>query len=145
MTGSRVFLDTNVLVYAADPRFPARRKTARKLMTSLKEQSDRQGVVSTQVLQEFYIVATTKLDLPPQAAKAAIHALGHYDVVTITAGLIAEAIDCSIVSQLSFWDALIVSAAESACCETLVTEDLQAGQVLRGVRIVNPFEAPSRP
>jgi predicted nucleic acid-binding protein len=68
--------------------------------------------------------------VPPQAAKAAVHAFEHYDVVTVTTEIIAEAIDCSIVSQLSFWDALIVSAAESACCEPLLTEDLQAGQVL---------------
>jgi len=119
---------------------PARRKAAR----SLQADDDRQGVLSTQVLQEFYVVAVTKLGMDPLAAKAAVRAFAHFDVVTVTPELIENAIDCSVLSQLSFWDGLILAAAEAACCDTLCTEDLQNGQVIRGVTIENPFGKPGR-
>ena len=70
-----------------------------------------------------------------------LHAFRNFEVVTVTEDLINDAIECSILSQISFWDALILVAAESAHCTHLWTEDLNDGQVIRGVNIANPFKA----
>jgi len=133
----KAFLDTNVLAYAADCSLPDKQSRARSLLRELAENST--GVVSTQVLQEFYVTATKKLGIDPLQAKDMVRAFGHYEVVTITPGLIGEAIDCSLLAQLSFWDALIVVAAESARCSQPWTEDLNDGQIIRGVRVRHPF------
>ena len=134
---SKVFLDTNVLVYAADGRTPKKQRRARELLKEVAARGD--GVVSTQVLQEFYVAATRKLGIEPLPAKAMLHPFTHFEVVTITPELIEQAVDCAVLLELSFWDALIVVAAESARCTTLWTEDLNEGQVMRGVRVENPF------
>jgi predicted nucleic acid-binding protein len=132
---SKVFLDTNLLVYAMDADAGGKREAARRLLRGAAGL----GVVSTQVLQEFYVVATRKLGVEPALAKSVVHALRRFETVTVTADLIEQAADCSVVHQLSFWDALIVVAAESARCSELWTEDLNPGQILRGVQVVNPF------
>mgnify|MGYP001413849256 CR=1 FL=1 len=133
---SKVFLDTNVLVDALDGDAGEKQTIARRLLRDVA----RTGVVSTQVLQEFYVVATRKLGVAPPLAKSVLHSLRRFETVTVTADLIEQAADCSVVHQVSFWDALIVVAAESARCSELWTEDLNPGQVLRGVNVVNPFE-----
>lgn len=134
---SNVFVDTNLIVYTLDNNDPAKRDHCRKLLATLYEEGN--GVISTQVLQEFYVVATRKLGVEPQLAKEILHTLQNLTLVTVTAQLIEAAIDCSRVHQLSFWDALIVISAESARCSELWTEDLNAGQAIRGVRIRNPM------
>ena len=134
---ARVFLDTNIIVYAADDREKDKRDQARSLIASL--QSGNQGVVSTQVLCETYSTVTRKLGKPPLEAKAILRKLEELEVVVLGPELIQQAIDCSILNQLSFWDALIVTAAASANCETLWTEDLNHGQVIMGVRVENPL------
>ncbi|MHB8765373.1 MAG: PIN domain-containing protein [Deferrisomatales bacterium] len=131
---SKVFLDTNVLVYAMDADAGEKQQTARR---SLREVAGN-AVVSTQVLQEFFVVATRKLGVAPAVAKSVFHALRRFETVTVTADLIEQAADCSMVHQLSFWDALIVVAAESARCPELWTEDLNPGQIIRGVKVVTP-------
>lgn len=136
-TMSKVFLDTNLLVYAADQDAAAKRQRARDLLRAAVPV----GVLSTQVLQEFYVVATRKLHLSPELAKSLVHGFRRFELVTVTADLIEAAIDTSTVHQISFWDALIVVCAEGARCTELWTEDLNAGQILRGVRVVNPFTA----
>jgi predicted nucleic acid-binding protein len=90
-------------------------------------------------LQEFYVVATRKLSVDPLTARRAIYLLPNFDVVTITVPLIELAIDINVADQLSFWDALIAAAATSADCDEIWTEDLQHGQMIRGVRITNPL------
>lgn len=131
------FVDTNVLVYAMDAHDRARRKRCRELLADLRR--DGTGAISTQVLQEFYVVATKKLSRDPIRVKPLLHWFEkHFEIVTVSAPLIREAVDCSVVSRISFWDALIVVAAESARTPVLYTEDLNAGQVIRGVKIVNP-------
>jgi predicted nucleic acid-binding protein len=132
---SKAFLDTNVLAYALDQDAGEKRDVARGLLRS----SPGIGVISTQVLQEFYVVATRKLGVEPALAKSILHSLRRFETVTVTADLIEDAADCSVVYQLSFWDALIVVSAESAKCSEVWTEDLNAGQVIRGVKVVNPF------
>jgi predicted nucleic acid-binding protein len=100
---------------------------------------ERNGVISTQVLQEFYVASTRKLGTDPLIAKDILRTLERFETVVISPMLIREAVDCSILNHLSFWDALIIVAAESAHCETLWTEDLNHGQIIRGVRIENPL------
>ena len=98
------------------------------------------GVISTQVLQEFYVAATAKLGADPLLVKDILRSLERLETVVVSPMLIKEAIDCSLINRLSFWDALIVVTAESAHCEILWTEDLNHGQVIRGVRIENPLK-----
>jgi len=134
---SKVFLDTNILVYAIDRRYRKKRAACRELIRALAEA--RAGVLSTQVMQEFFVVATRKLDIDPIKAKGILNSFGNFEVVEVTPRLIYDAIDCSVLDQLSFWDALIVVSAEAASCEIVATEDLSHDRVIRGVRIENPL------
>jgi len=136
---AKVFLDTNVVVYAMDTREPAKQARARALIASLDTET--LGVISTQVLCEAYSVATTKLGIEPLAVKQILLRFERLEVVAMTPELVRQAIDCSILNTLSIWDALIVAAAASANCQTLWTEDLNPGQVILGVRVGNPFAA----
>jgi predicted nucleic acid-binding protein len=90
-------------------------------------------------MQEFYVAATGKLRAEPLLVKDILHSFRRLETVIITPEFINDAIDCSIINRLSFWDSLIIVAAESANCETLGSEDLDDGQVVRGVRIENPL------
>jgi predicted nucleic acid-binding protein len=134
---SKVFLDTNILVYATDASSPGKRSKCRDLIRSASHEG--RGVISTQVLQECYVVLTRKLGVDPVQAKGIVQRFANLEVVVIDPPLIQEAIDCSILTTLSFWDALIVVSAESAQCQSVWTEDMSDGQVVRGVRIENPL------
>jgi predicted nucleic acid-binding protein len=134
---AKVFLDTNFLVYAIDNRDVAKRNTARRLLRNLEPESS--AVISTQVLQEFYVAATRKLGVAPSIARGVVRLLANFEVVTVTPPLVERAIDHSIAHQLSFWDALIMAAAEAGECDVAWTEDWQSGREVAGVRVVNPF------
>ena len=134
---SKIFLDTNILLYTLDTNDKDKQKNARKIVKNATEQNT--PVISTQILQEFYVASTSKLGVEPLLAKSIVRSFEHMEVVCIDPYLIREAIDTSILNQISFWDSLVVVAAESAKCETLYTEDLNAGQIIRGVKIENPF------
>lgn len=141
---SKVFVDSNLVVYTMDDGEPAKRDRCRALLASLRAapqagDSAPCGVVSTQVLQETYAVATRKLGVAPLVARGVLESIELLEVVTITQRHIHEAIDCSILNRISFWDALLVAAAASANCDTLWTEDLNPGQTILGVRIENPL------
>jgi predicted nucleic acid-binding protein len=140
---SKVFLDTNILIYSLDQSDIDKKKNSRELIKALT--SENLGVISTQVLQEFYVAATTKLGADPLLIKEIVRSLEKIETVTVTTTLIKEAIDCSVLNRISFWDALIVVSAESAKCKLLCTEDLNHGQIIRGVRIENPFKAKLQP
>ena len=99
------------------------------------------GVVSTQVLQEFFVITTRKLGVPAEAARRKVELLGRFDVVTLQLELILGAIDLCRLYGLSFWDALVIRAASAAGCPRLLTEDLQHGRIIDGVRVENPFVA----
>jgi predicted nucleic acid-binding protein len=133
----RVFLDSNVLVYAQDAGSPKKQRVSRDLITRLARDAD--GVISTQVLQEFYVAATRKLGVPPLAAKGILKTFAVFETVQVSPALIQEAVDGSILNQLSFWDALILAAAAAAGCGVVLSEDLNPGQVILGVRVQNPF------
>lgn len=137
MSADRVFIDTNVLAYLFDDSEPAKQKQAER---RLLEES-REIFVSTQVLQELY-VALTKGREPiatADVAERAVREVAGYSVVQIDPPLVLSAIEACRTHQLSFWDALIVRAAAQADCSTLLSEDLNAGQVIDGVRVENPF------
>jgi predicted nucleic acid-binding protein len=138
MTG-KTFLDSNDLVYSVDesPAEKAKHERAIELLSAHPEDL----VVSTQVLQEFYVVTTRKLKTPlsEERAARAVRGLTKLDVVGVDAPLVLAAADTSRLVQLSFWDALIIEAASRAGCERVLSEDLNATQVIRGVRVENPF------
>lgn len=135
---SKVFVDTNILVYSIDAHDPHRRERSRQALRDIIK--DNSGVISTQVLQEFYVVVTKKLGVEPIIAKGMIHGFESFEIVVIDLALIKDAIDCSVLNKISFWDALIVAGAESAKCETIWTEDLGSGQTINGIQIVNPLK-----
>lgn len=134
---SRIFIDTNLFVYSIDQKEAQKKEKARKILKQIVEAH--QPVISTQVIQEFYVVATTKLKADQLIVKNIIHNFRNMDVVNNDLQLIEQAIDVSVISQLSFWDSLIIAAAEKANCEFVFSEDLNAGQTYRGVVVVNPL------
>lgn len=134
---AKIFLDTGVLVYALDKNEPRKQKQARKILRDLV--NDQQPVISTQVLKEFYLVATTKLGATPLQIKPIIHNLRNMEIVNNEPELIEQAIDISVLSQLSFLDALTIATAEKAKCEMIYSEALNAGQSYRGLKVENPF------
>lgn len=136
------FVDTNVLVYAHDLSETQRRPVAQAVLDELWR--TRTGVVSTQVLSEFYVVATRKFD-PPMSRRAAREVIGAYSawpVVPVDAALILAASTLEERHTLSFWDALIIEAAARSGAARLLSEDLQTGRRIRNLTIENPFAQP---
>ncbi len=133
------FVDTNVLVYAHDRTAAHKQPVAQALLDGLWRQ--RTGALSTQVLQEFYVVATRKFDPPLQraAAREIVALYSTWPTVQVDVALIMAASKLEERHSVSFWDALIVEAARRAGATRLLTEDLQAGHQLGGIRIDNPF------
>jgi len=136
-TVSKVFVDTNIFVYSIDQKESEKRDKARAILKRLVEVH--QPVISTQVVKEFYVVASTKLKADTFVVKNIIHNFRNFEIVNNDIELIEQAIDISTLSRLSFWDSLIVAAAEKANCEFVFSEDLNPGQTYRGVMLVNPF------
>jgi len=134
---SKIFIDTNLFVYTLDKNDVSKRGKARNVIKRIVE--DHQPVISTQVIKEFYVVATTKLKADPIVVKNIIHNFHNMEVIQNDLELIEQAIDISVLSQLSFWDSLIIAAAEKANCEVVFSEDLNSGQTYRGVIVKNPF------
>ena len=133
------FVDTNVLVYAEQPGAGEKHRAASALVRDMWEQRD--GAVSAQVLQELFVTATRKMPSPyaPEVAKRIVSHYASWKVVPVDAALVLEAIDIQTESSLSYWDAAVVAAAVRAGATELLTEDLNDGQIIRGVRIRNPF------
>jgi predicted nucleic acid-binding protein len=134
---SRTFLDTNVLLYADDRGAGPKQQRARACIAAAVRAGD--AVVSTQVLQEFFVVATRKLGLSAEAARGRLETFARLDVVLLQPDLILSAIDLHRLHAFSFWDALVIRAAVVGGCSRLLSEDLQHGRILDGVRIENPF------
>ena len=134
-----VFFDTNILVYLFDADAPAKRDRAREVFSSEVEAG--RFVTSTQVLQEFYVAVTRKLSVPLAAEEAeeAVTALAELPVTSVDPRLILQGIRRGREMQVSFWDALIIEAALAAGAGRLLTEDLQHGREVTGLKIENPF------
>jgi len=135
----RSFFDTNVLVYADDLYDAEKNRRACQLIQ--EHLCAGTGAVSTQVLAEYFVNVTRKfkLNVDPREARRKIELLTAFDVVSLHKDDIIASIDLSQKHKISFWDALVVRAARQAGCRYLLTEDLQHGQVIECVEIVNPF------
>lgn len=135
----RSFFDTNVVVYLFDDDAPEKKAKAQALLED--EVSEGRAVLSTQVLQEFYVATTTKLStpLPPNVAEQAVRDLALLPLTLVDAQLVLGGITRSRDLGFSFWDGLIVETALASGAKRLFTEDLQDGQEIDGLRIENPF------
>ena len=133
-----VFVDTNVLIYALDPRFPEKQRVAQDWLRRCWQ--ERIGRVSVQVLNEFYVnLVRIKGGNFGARARAEIRQLMAWHPCAIDGALVETAWGIADEASVSHWDALIIAAAIHQDCETLLSEDLQHGQVIEGVRVVNPF------
>jgi predicted nucleic acid-binding protein len=137
-----VFVDTNVLVYLKDTGDPAKRASATAWFEVLR--GSRRGRTSFQVLQEFYATVTQRLrpGMPRAEAREAVRHLLAWRPIMIDETVLDAAFVIQDLHSISFWDALIVAAAQASGCSHLLTEDLQDGQDLSGVVVVNPFRHP---
>ena len=135
----RFFFDSNVLVYAYDSSAPAKQRRAQSLLAD-GLQSDC-ATLSTQVLSEFFVTVTAKIREPMSALEAqdVLNTLCIIPVVEIDLPMINRAIDTHRSYGISYWDALIVSAAERAGCLTILSEDLNDGQAYHGITVRDPF------
>jgi predicted nucleic acid-binding protein len=130
------FVDTNVLAYAYDADSGEKGERAREVLAEIGG-----AVVSTQVLLELFAVLTRKLGLTREVAEEATESLMELEVVATDARLVREGLRISRDHDISHWDGMIIAAAAASGCEVLLTEDLNDGQVIEGVRVVNPFPA----
>jgi predicted nucleic acid-binding protein len=132
-----VFVDSNIFLYAVDEANPHKQHVARNWRAELWK--SRLGRVSFQVLNEFYVNAVRLKPGASDEARAEVRDLLAWNPVAVDAALIERGWKLQDRYQLSFWDCLIVAAAKAASCGFLLTEDLQDGQKLDGVEVVNPF------
>ncbi|HVG10937.1 MAG TPA: PIN domain-containing protein [Thermoanaerobaculia bacterium] len=134
----RCFVDSNVFVYADDRSAGAKRDRARELIREVM--SARTGVLSLQVLQEYFAVSTRKLGVSAAAARRRIELLSRLDVVILGVEDVLAAIDLHRLHGFAIWDALVIRAALNAGCRILYSEDLQEGRRINGLEVVNPFK-----
>lgn len=134
------FVDTNVLIYAHDPSAGPKYDKARTLINNLWRSGG--GCLSIQVFQEFYTNATRKLARPlsPELAIQIITDLGRWQVHRPNVNDVIEAIHLHTRRQISFWDAMILTSARILDCQTVWSEDLNAGQNYEGITVRNPFD-----
>ncbi len=133
----KIFIDSNILIYSIDDGEPLKQEIADSIIERLSENG---GIISTQVLQEFFNVATKKLKLPKAFVKEVIERLADCFIVHQNSVQdILHAIEISIKTQFSFWDSLIIAAAISENCIELYSEDLNDGQIVENVLIRNPL------
>jgi len=136
---AKVFVDSNILVYAHDADAGPKQKIAAAQIRALWEHQS--GRISTQVLQEFYVTVTHKLGKPLAKGKAReiVRDYAQWVATPTTAQTVIRASEISEGWRLSFWDSLILAAAEEQDCSTVLTEDLNSGQTVAGIQIINPF------
>jgi predicted nucleic acid-binding protein len=137
----KAFVDTNILIYAHDVSNPAKQQRAIQLIDQLWD--ERRGVVSTQVLQELAVNVRRSMRNRLSMAQATrlVESFLAWEVVINQPKAVLRAMEIEERFQISFWDAMIVQAAQSAGCEILYSEDLAHGQEYDGVLVVNPFAA----
>ncbi|MBK7053005.1 MAG: PIN domain-containing protein [Rhodoferax sp.] len=134
---TRSFIDTNILIYAEASDEPIKQQAALTLLKQLFETGT--GVLSTQVLKEYCNVALKKLKLAPEHIRAQLDLYELFEVVQVTPPLIRSALDLHQTRRLAFYDALVLASAQTAGCTVLYSEDMNAGEVVGGVQIVNPL------
>ena len=139
MQGDKVFVDTNIIIYAYDISAGRKQQMASKILSDMWDSG--LGVVSTQVLQEFFVNVTTKIPKPLdiKLAQEIVTDLLTWKVVVIDGDSILSGVAIHLKYQYSFWDSLIIEAAIRGGSELLLSEDLSHGQIIQGVTIKNPF------
>jgi len=133
----KVFLDTNIIIYANDERDKVKQDKALQLITDLMK--DNTGTISTQVLQEYASVALRKLHQKYEIIIRQIKLLESFEVVRQSPEMIRRALEIMYSYKIGFWDSCIISNAEYANCSVIYSENLNGGQYYSGIRIVNPF------
>jgi len=137
---SRIFLDTNLLVYLYDDDSPLKQRRAMELLDRFEQQPTADvAVISTQVLQELYNILTRKLRDSPVQAKKKLLKWAKVEIVGVSRVIVLAAADLHASDAISFWDALIVAAAQAGGCDELWTEDLQEGRSFGALVVRNPF------
>jgi predicted nucleic acid-binding protein len=137
-SGGKTFFDTNIFLYAQSSADLQKQARAQELVDRYSDLN--QLVLSTQVVQEFYSVGSRKLALPRQQLKRAAGTLLAFPLVLLGPSHIVKAFEIEERYQVSFWDALILAAAESGGAEVLYTEDLNHGQQYGPVLVLDPFK-----
>ncbi len=135
----KIFLDTNVIVYAHDRSSGKKNTIAMEIMEYLWER--KKGVISVQVMQEFYVCVTTKIlkPLPLKVAREILEYLLNWDLIINDEYITIKAINLQEKYRFSFWDSLIVQSAIQSQAYILLSEGLSDGQIIKNVKIVNPF------
>ena len=138
ISAGRVFFDTNIIVYSHDCDDIRKRDIASELLFyALKK---RRGVISTQVLGETFVTLVKKYHRNPDEATDEIRKLTRFRVVDLTAALVLHGLEIKAQFGLSYWDSLIIAAAERASCKVVFSEDLNDGQTYGSVLVMNPFK-----
>lgn len=134
----KTFIDTTVLIYAHDIDAQAKHEVAKNVLHELW--SERTGILSMQVLQEFYANVTRKIATPlsKDAARQVVNSYSIWCMET-TPAEIASAFHIEDESRIGFWDALIIAAAAKSGAARILSEDLDTLQIVAGVRVENPF------
>ena len=133
----RCFVDTNVVVYANDRSDPPRQERAIALVEGVLHH--RNGVISIQVMQEYASMALGKLSQDASVVLRQLRLLENMIVVQPTADLVRRSVEIHLAYRTSFWDAGILAAAEASHCDLVLSEDLNAGQLYAGIKVINPF------
>ena len=135
----KYFVDTNILIYSQDASEPHKQPIARKLLEKLW--NERSGSLSVQVLNEYFVNVTRKIEFPltPQEAWSDVQAFQAWHPTPLTMELMERSHRLHLAHSLSWWDSLIVSAAQASCCTLLYSEDLSHNAHYDQVRICNPF------
>ena len=133
----RIFIDTNIIIYANNKRDVQKQKKALQVIKNLM--SNGNGVISTQVLQEYAYVAVKKINQAPDLVMRQIMLLESLDVINQSAEQIRRAIEIMVTYKTSFWDACIISNAEHGNCTLIYSENLNSGQFYSGIKVQNPF------
>lgn len=139
MNGDKVFVDTNVIVYAYDKGSGEKHRIAADIMKDLWRSG--LGTVSTQILQEFFVTLTKKISAPMDISvvRETIRRLSKWDVLLIDVDTIIRATELQERYKYSFWDSLIITSAITSGARTILSEDLADGQTIQGLTIKNPF------
>lgn len=140
MNGDKVFVDTNVIVYAYDKSAGEKHRIAAGIMKDLWKSG--LGTVSTQILQEFFVTLTKKiptpLDIP--VVRETVRRLARWDVVLIDVDTIISATELQERHKYSFWDSLVIASAIAGGAKTILSEDLADSQTIQGITVRNPFK-----
>lgn len=134
---SKFFIDTNIIIYANDARDKEKQKRALEVVSTYMKSE--KGVISTQVLQEYANVALNKLSQSHGVILRQLVLLEGFEVIQQTPDLIRRSVEIKSTYKISFWDSCIISAAEQAKCDVILSEDMNSGQFYSGIAMENPF------